>query len=203
MSRESAARAASSYRARVSFWQTQRGAAAPRRTPGGYSHAMETFHGTDGRAGTGAAGRSHPRADRCARPRTNARRRRSASPRTGPRGLCRADDAEAGGFAGRPQATARADRRTAPRPEAGRRQRAVDSRLLGLGRSSERFPVDQRFLAGRAAGPPLGARHLAEGRGRLAVGRRLMGVGPERAAGVRPAAAGVAGARPDCAGSRK
>ena len=56
-------------------------------------------------------------------------------------------------------------------PEAGGRQRRVDSRLLGLGRRAERFSLDQRLLARAAAEPPMGARPLA-------TGRRTAGSGP-------------------------
>src|SRR5207237_813341 len=62
-----------------------------------------------------------------------------------------------------------------PRREAGRRQRAVDPRLLAARRGPRRLRVGQRLLARRAARPPLGAGLLGASRERLAMGARLLG----------------------------
>ena len=66
-------------------------------------------------------------------------------------------------------------RRSAARTTTGGGQRCVDTRLLGLGRRAERFPLGQRHLARSAAWPPMGARLLGQIRTRLPMDFRLLG----------------------------
>ena len=65
-----------------------------------------------------------------------------------------------------PKAPPDADRGIAAGTATGGSQRGLDSRLLGLGRRADRFPVGQRHLASVAAGSPMGARLLGPVRSR-------------------------------------
>src|SRR5205823_14911242 len=70
-------------------------------------------------------------------------------------------------------------------------------RLLAMGRRARRLRLDQRRLAGTAAGPAVGARLLAPGRRQLAVGAWLLGAGLRGRTAHPGTAAREPGDRPD------
>ena len=95
-----------------------------------------------------------------------------------------------------PKAAAATNRGNAARTETGRRSCRLVARLLVVRRRTQRLYLDQRLLAHDAAGQSLDAGKLAQGRCRLAMGRRHVGQCPRAARSAVSAA--TARARRSC-----
>ena len=113
----------------------------------------------------------------------------SAHARAGSRGLRGNRDLRSRAGHRGAESAAGCHRRSAAGTATGGGQRRVDSRLLGLGRRAERFPVGQRHLARPAARPPMGARLLGQVRARLSMDFRLLGRCPGERGGILARAA--------------